>query len=79
MSLPEMARKRLNLVVGKARIRPNDVQKWKLMHDFGRYFNGPLSSQRIAAAIFKDIVNIYCYFILAIVMTLPQPPLKRPM
>ena len=57
MSLPEMARKKLNLVVGKTRIRPNDVQKWKLMHDFGRYFNGPLSSHRIAAAIVKDMVR----------------------
>ena len=57
MALPEPARKWLRLVVGKSKMRPNEIANWKLMHKFGKYFNGPLSSQRIAAAIFKDIVS----------------------
>ena len=57
MALPEPARKRLRLVVGKAKMRPNVIASWKFFHSLSKYFNGPLSSQRIAAAIFKDIVS----------------------
>ena len=57
MALPEPARKRLRLVVGKAKMRPNEIASWKFIHRLSKYFNGPLSSQRIAAAIFKDIVS----------------------